>query len=647
MSRSFLNIFSIFLFAAFFIAADTTHAQTRAYRVSDRQVQTLITRIEVRTDSFKDALNRALDRSRLNNSNTEDNVIAFVEDFERATDRLRENFDDRRSVSADVEEILSRAAAINDFMRRNRLNAASQREWTNIRTDLNTLAQYYNVRSNWMNGNTPVMGGNTGGQIYVASDVNMRSLLARLETQTDVYRRELDASLSRGWLSGTRSENEINSYVQEFERATDRLRDNFNGRRSSAADVEEVLVRGAAIDSFMRDYRLGARAEQSWASIRTDLNTLAGYYRLSTTIPRTYNASRDNFDTRLTGTYRLNANLSDDAATIVDRSLSSSPNRDRQRTNLIRRLTPPEMLAVEVRNNQVTIASDTAPQVSFTADGTARTETNPNGRQVRITATTSYDGVNLSYEGDRVNDFYVNFMPMANGQLRVIRRLYLEGRNETITVSSVYDKTDNVARWNMVNNSNVGQNYPNETMNGDFVIPNNTRLVAVLNTPLSTRSGADGERFTMEVRSPGQYSGAIIEGYVSRAERSGRITGRAELSLNFDRIRLRDGRTYRFSGLIDSVRTANGDNVTINNEGSVREGSQTNRTVTRAGIGAALGALIGAIAGGGSGAAVGAAIGAGAGAGTVVLQGRNDLDLQVGTEFNITATSPGNLRGNQ
>ena len=68
-----------------------------------------------------------------------------------------------------------------------------------------------------------------------------------------------------------------------------------------------------------------------------------------------------------------------------------------------------------------------------------------------------------------------------------------------------------------------------------------------------------------------------------------------------------NGQSYRFAGIIDSVRTPSGDNVSVNNEGTVRDSNQTTKTVTRAGIGAALGALVGAIAGGGQGAAVGAA----------------------------------------
>jgi hypothetical protein len=187
------------------------------------------------------------------------------------------------------------------------------------------------------------------------------------------------------------------------------------------------------------------------------------------------------------------------------------------------------------------------------------------------------------------------------------------------------------------NNQTVGGNTGNIN---DFVIPNNTKITAVLRTPISTKISQNGDRFQMEVISPSQYDGAIIEGRVAKTERSGRVSGRANISLEFDTIRLRNGQSYRFAGIADSVRLANGDNVSVNNEGTVRDGSQTTKTVTRAGIGAALGALIGAIAGGGQGAAIGAGIGAGAGAGTVILQGRDDIELGDGTEFMITASAP-------
>jgi hypothetical protein len=145
----------------------------------------------------------------------------------------------------------------------------------------------------------------------------------------------------------------------------------------------------------------------------------------------------------------------------------------------------------------------------------------------------------------------------------------------------------------------------------------------------------------MNVTGPSKFQGATIEGYISGVKRSGRITGRSEMTLNFERIRLRDGRSYRFAGFVETVKTANGETVRVDNEGNVREGdSRTSTTTKRAAIGTAVGAIIGAIAGGGKGAAIGAVIGAGAGAGSVYIQGSDDLELLSGTEVTIRASGP-------
>src|SRR6185436_18938326 len=167
------------------------------------------------------------------------------------------------------------------------------------------------------------------------------------------------------------------------------------------------------------------------------------------------------------------------------------------------------------------------------------------------------------------------------------------------------------------------------------MIPNNTAIIATLDSPISTKTARDNNRFSMTVTSPSEYRGAVIQGTVN-GEGSGVVSGRANMSLSFDTISMRDGRTYTFAGIVDQVRLPNGDVVSVNNEGQIQDSSQTKTTAVRAGIGATLGAIIGAIAGGGKGAAIGAVVGGGAGAGTVVLQGRDNLELASGSQFSIT-----------
>lgn len=622
------------------IVTTTTNNSNRSYRVTDATVQALLTRIETGTDVFKRSIDRALYRE--NNTNSSNDVAQYIADFETETDRLKQRFDSRKSVSSDVSGVLTRASAIDSFMRNNRLNTAAQRDWNLLKTDLNTLASYYSVSWNWTdlpNGNT------TSGNVpYKVSDTNVRSLLTRLETNTDNYRRQIMLDLDRSALNNTKSEDSMVSYITEFENSVDKLKQNFNSRRSATTDVDEVLNRAYYIDSFMRDYRFSTTVNSQWTAIRRDLDTLTNYYSTSWDWNR-QNPQTSRFDQMLNGTYRLNLNQSDNVSEVVERATTTgyqTNQRDRVKNNLIRRLTPPDTLAIEKNGSQVTMASGNAPQVTFTADGTAKSETNANGRVVKITATTTYDGVSLNYEGERMNDFYVNFIPMSNGQLKVVRRVYLENRNETVTVASVYDKINNNAQWSQINddvNTNSG------SLNNTFVIPNNTKLTAVLTTAVSTKTTQNGDRFQMEVTAPNEYDGAIIEGRVAKTERSGRVSGRAQVSLEFDTIRLRNGQTYRFAGMVDDVTLSNGEKVTVNNEGTVRDNNQTTKTAQRAGIGAALGALIGAIAGGGKGAVVGAGVGAGAGAGTVILQGRDDVELENGTQFSITSSAPSNVTG--
>lgn len=509
---------------------------------------------------------------------------------------------------------------------------------------------------------------------YRVSDRQVLTLMTRIETRTDAYKREMDLALNRGRLSRSDTKEMVQGYISDFETSTDQLKERFDSRRSVGNDVSDVLTRAAYIDRFMTRNTLTVSAQTQWSTLKRDLNTLATYYQVSwdwnQTLPEepAYNTGNNypgnnppggwgrggrGFDSRLTGTYRLNVSQSDNVSEVIDRSMGSYETgvRDNMRRNLERRLTSPERMAIEKSGTSVTMASSLSPQVTFDADGVAKTETTNRGRTIRTTASSNNTSLILSYEGDRMNDFNVVFEPTRDGQLRVTRKIYLENRNEQISVSSVYDKTNNTAQWTTVNDgSTYGGNNPGtggNTVTRDFYIPNGTQLRATLSNAINTRDSQVNDRFTMEVVSPVQYRGAIIEGRVASAEKSGRVSGRANVSLEFETIRLRNGSTYRFAGFVDSVRSVNGETVTVNNEGTIRDNNQTTKTATRAGIGAALGAIIGAIAGGGSGAAIGAGVGAGAGAGTVLIQGRDNIDLGQGSEFTITSSSPNNVGYNR
>jgi predicted glycoside hydrolase/deacetylase ChbG (UPF0249 family) len=92
-----------------------------------------------------------LDQSRLDGTRREDDINAFVKEFYKETKQLHEHFDSHKSTAKDVQTVLNRAAQIDQFMRRNRLkrDREAQREWLELRAQLDELARLYNVNWRW------------------------------------------------------------------------------------------------------------------------------------------------------------------------------------------------------------------------------------------------------------------------------------------------------------------------------------------------------------------------------------------------------------------------------------------------------------------------------------------------------------------
>jgi hypothetical protein len=353
--------------------------------------------------------------------------------------------------------------------------------------------------------------------------------------------------------------------------------------------------------------------------------------------------------TALTGTYQLNAKLSDNVSNVADHATRSLTGRDRTRLRnaILRRLEAPESLAIDRRGRAVSMASSTAERVTFEVDDRVHTEQLQNGRSIRTSTRLAGNRLEVTTEGDRSVDYQVSFEPINGGRgLRVTRRVSHEDLQQTVVAQSIYDRVATDARLDIAVNRDRNRAFGTDGSQrafgstADVGVTEGTELMATLDADLNTKQARAEDPFSLTVRSPAQFEGARIEGRILGVDRAGKVAGRADMAFDFDRIRLRNGRTSDFSGNLESVRTTKGETLRVENGSAQDDTSQTGRTATRTGIGAGIGAIIGAITGGGKGAAIGAAVGAGAGAGSVFIQGRDDLELLSGSEFSIRATAP-------
>lgn len=179
------------------------------------------------------------------------------------------------------------------------------------------------------------------------------------------------------------------------------------------------------------------------------------------------------------------------------------------------------------------------------------------------------------------------------------------------------------------------------TESSGWIVPGGTKIVLRLLDPLSTEMNNQGDGFQAALAEDIELSdeAAILEGtrvygIVSRLKRAGRIRGKAEMELQFNRIEIRPGYSLALNaemvGLIQNPR-----NRAVSESETITQESGVKGDIGRIGASSGIGALIGVIAGGAGGAGKGAVVGAAGGlVGTVLTRG-DDINLLTETEVII------------
>jgi len=505
----------------------------------------------------------------------------------------------------------------------------------------------------------------------------VRDIVRNLSSQIDSFEYTLEDDMRRSSASSQDIDDVMQS-LDDLQQSVTAFDDNFNARRENREDVNSIVTAALDVEGYFRRQMPNQRVAQDWNAIKTNIDRLAGNYgvtpnwngRVSAVPPRS-TPTRNNYPTTdnyparnapssssgLTGTYRLDTSRSEN----TDQILTDTGVGGMQRQDLEKKLDAPNEIALEVRGNQVTLASSSASPVTLVADGREKSDTDASGKTIRLRATLNGEELTIaSLGGD--SDYTIIFTPIDGGRsLKVTRRITTPYLQQTVFADSFYQRTADVAGlgidpsidntattggWSSSDNSQPNSNPsptgpvigPNRT--GNFIVPNGTVITAMLENTIDTKVSQNNDRFKMTVQSPLEFRGAVIEGHITGVGRSGRVSGRSNVTFNFDMITLRDGKTYDFAGFLQSIKDQNGKSVAIDTEGTAKGSSQTKETAKRGGVGAGLGAIIGAITGGGTGAVVGAIIGGSVGAGSVVVQGRDDLQLFKGSMITVTASSP-------
>ena len=464
------------------------------------------------------------------------------------------------------------------------------------------------------------------------TDRQIQVILTRIRTNADSLLTAVGGVRPRGRIFGTRQAGDVAYLVDDLVQATVHMSDHVTRRETTRTDLDDLLGRADAVDEALARNPGSAAAQTAWRNIRRDVESLAAAYNVTFDwqnpvypgIPGT------GVYQRLTGTYQLDTARSDNPQRVIDTALRTVPvaNRARVTRQLTRRLDPPDTLAIDRNGQQVIIGSSLAPQVTFQADGQARSESAGAGATVNTRATLYGDRLEVTTTGGAANlDYAVVFEPLGGGRdLQVTRRIYNDALSQPVTLRTVYRRTSETPDWTLMDRA------PNTVAEpSGMLVPDGVMLTARLDQTVNLRTARDDDRVTLQVHNAprAELEGATIEGYVRRT------TDDRGVVFQFDQIRLRNGRFSEFDGVIESMVGPNGETVPFDGE-QAGDRSPTRESIERGAIGAAVGAILGAIVGGAKGAAIGAVVGGG-GAVATVLTGVGAQQLVRGTDFTIRA----------
>lgn len=189
----------------------------------------------------------------------------------------------------------------------------------------------------------------------------------------------------------------------------------------------------------------------------------------------------------LSGMYQIDVDDSDKLYSVIESATSKVPYGEQQQffMDLAVRLTPPDLLAIECRGNQIFLGSSRAPRIAFKADGLTRSTRASNGQNIQTRIRFEQNSLIFTSTGGEGEDkLNFSFTPIDGGaRLRVTRQITAEELIEPVVIQTVYIKIDTVARWDIYGNRQVAQKVDKaDTENPPPISPARQRTARAENT---------------------------------------------------------------------------------------------------------------------------------------------------------------------
>ena len=185
-------------------------------------------------------------------------------------------------------------------------------------------------------------------------------------------------------------------------------------------------------------------------------------------------------------------------------------------------------------------------------------------------------------------------------------------------------------------------------MVGAAGIPQGAHVLLRMENSINTRTAQEGDYIYLRTASPisddsgiAVPAGSYVQGVVTLAKRSGRISGRAQLAIRLETLTLASGKMFKFSPHLTSVDAGDTGQKVVGKEGTVEQAPSRGEDARQIAILAGSGAAVGGVADRSwKGAGIGTGIGSAVGLATVLLTRGKEVELRQGATLDVVFDRP-------
>ena len=241
-----------------------------ADRLTDKDVKSLVARIEQDRDRFDNALDGKLKNSILRGPSGEVKVADLLNEFQESIDRLEERMKPDYAASAEAGTLLRRAAAVHRLLREQLPGIGGESEWNRLETDLKALALAYGT-------DFPPPENATVRRI---GDGELAAELDAIARTANQLKKSLDADLKKDTSIDKAARQAIVSEADGLSKDAKALRDRVKNGQPSSAEAERLLARAARMKSIIDGHRVPT-STAAWTEASTRIQAVARAYGAS------------------------------------------------------------------------------------------------------------------------------------------------------------------------------------------------------------------------------------------------------------------------------------------------------------------------------------------------------------------------------